>query len=155
MNGAGLGRVGEPVPDLGGHDEGLGEGYLQSHKNTSQNETRCGETLGAILPGMGRRWRGLVTRARRTPTLCRHAIEDLEDLTEAVEIQEVTRRREIALMRSEIIGTAQREGGMSPVRESDDELRIDSATESDDLDPLASKRMMGMGNGDESRRRLR
>ena len=58
-------------------------------------------------------------------------------------------------MRSEIIGTAQREGGMSPVRESDDELRIDSATESDDLDPLASKRMMGMGNGDESRRRLR
>ena len=128
---------------------------LQFHKNMSPSEILSAGTMGMILPRIGRGRGGVVAVSRRRPTVWSHAIEEQEDLTEAVEIQEVTRRREIALMRSEIIGTAQREGGMSPVRESDDELRIDSATESDDLDPLASKRMMGMGNGDESRRRLR
>ena len=29
-----------------------------------------------------------------------------------------------------------------------------SAAKADDLDPLSTKRMMGMGDGDESRRRL-
>ena len=83
------------------------------------------------------------------------AIEELEDLTEAVEIQEVIRPwREIALGRGEIVGAAQGDGGMPPVRESDDEIRIDSAAEPDDLDPLSAERMMGMGDGDESRRRL-
>ena len=57
-------------------------------------------------------------------------------------------------MRSEIIGAAQRDGGMPPVGESDDEIRIDSPAETDDLDPLSAERMMGMGDGDESRRRL-
>ena len=83
------------------------------------------------------------------------AIEELEDLTEAVEIQEVIRPwREIALGRGEIIGAAQGDGGMPPVRESDDEIRIESSAEPDDLDPLSAERMMGMGDGDESRRRL-
>ena len=96
----------------------------------------------------------MVARARRTPTVPRDAIEELEDLTEAVEIQEVIRRREIALVRSEIIGAAQGDGGMPPVRESDDEIRIDSPAETDDLDPLSAEWVMGMGDGNESRRRL-
>jgi hypothetical protein len=43
---------------------------------------------------------------------------------------------------------------MPSVRETDDEIRIVPAAKTDDLDPLAAKRMMGMGDGDESRRRL-
>ena len=64
------------------------------------------------------------------PTVSSDAIEELEDLTEAVEIQEVIRPgREIALGRREIIGAAQGDGGMPPVRETDDEIRIDSRGE--------------------------
>ena len=43
---------------------------------------------------------------------------------------------------------------MPPVGESDNELGIHSAPKADDLDLLAAERMMGMGDGDESRRRL-
>jgi hypothetical protein len=96
----------------------------------------------------------VLTRARHTPTVSSHAIEELDDLTEAVEIQEVIRRREIALVRSEIIGAAQCNGGMSPVRESDDQIRINSPAETDYLDPLSAEWMMGMSDGDESRRQL-
>ena len=94
--------------------------------------------------------------ARLTPTVSRDAIEEFEDLSEAVEVQQVIRWQQgVVLGRCEIIGAAQRDGGMPPVRESDNEIRIDSAAETDDLDPLPMERMMGMGDGDESRRRLR
>jgi hypothetical protein len=43
---------------------------------------------------------------------------------------------------------------MVPVRESDDEIRIESSAELNDLDPLSTERVMRMGDGDESRRRL-
>src|SRR5262249_33682100 len=49
---------------------------------------------------------------------------------------------------------AQGDGGMPPVGESDDELRSRPTPQADDLDLLAAERMMGMGNGDEPRRRL-
>jgi hypothetical protein len=94
-------------------------------------------------------------RARRTPTVASHAIEELEDLAEAVEIEEMIRpRRGIALGWSGIVGAAQGDGGMPPVRESDDEIRINPSAELEDLDALAAERMMRMGDGDESRRRL-
>ncbi len=97
----------------------------------------------------------MVIRSRRTPSVSSPALEELEDQTEAVEIQEVNRRRrEIALVRGEIIGAAQPNGGMSTVRESDDEIRINSPAEPDNLDPLSAERMMGVSDGDESRRRL-
>jgi hypothetical protein len=84
-----------------------------------------------------------------------HAIEELDDLTKAVEIEEVIRpRRGIALGWGGIVGVAQGDGGMPPVSKSDDEIRINSPAEPDDLDLLSADRMMGMGDGDESRRRL-
>ena len=111
--------------------------------------------MGVILSRIGRVRRGEVAVAGVMPTVSSDAIEELEDLTEAVEIQEVIRPwREIVLGRGEIVGAAQGDGGMPPVRESDDEIRIESAAEPDDLDPLSAERMMGMGDGDESRRRL-
>jgi hypothetical protein len=107
------------------------------------------------LPRIGRVRGGVVALSRRHQVVSSDAIEEPEDLAKAVEIQEVIRPwQEIALGRGEIIGAAQGDGGMPSVRETDDEIRIVSAAKSDDLDPLATKRMMGMGDGDESRRRL-
>jgi hypothetical protein len=78
----------------------------------------------------------------------------LKDQTEAVEIQEVIRRRrEVALVRREIVGTAQSDGGVPPVRETDDEIWINPPAEADELDALSAEGMMGMGDDDESRGR--
>ena len=96
-----------------------------------------------------------VVAGRRRPTLSGDAIEHLENLTKAVEIEEVIGSRwPLILRRSEIIGVAQGKGGMPPVGETDDELRIRSTPKADDLDLLAAEWMMGMGDSHESRRRL-
>ena len=71
--------------------------------------------------------------ARRS--VCPEAIEHLEDLPQAVEIQEVNwPGRGINLWWREIIGAAQGDGGMPSVGESDDEIGIDSPTETNDLE---------------------
>ena len=155
LNGScpGLGR--EPGPDLGGRDDEIDRMSLQFHKNISPNDTRGVGTLGVILAriGCGRRG-GAVAKGRR-PRVSGDAIEHLEDLTQAVEIEEVIRPRwQILLRRSQIIGAAHGDGGMAPVGESDDEIGIVSTPKADDLDLLAAERMMRMGDGDESRRRL-
>ena len=75
----------------------------------------------------------MVALAGRQPAVARDAIEELKGLTQAVEIEQVIRlERGIGCRRGEIIGAAQRDGGMPPIRESDDEIRIDSAAETDD-----------------------
>ena len=111
--------------------------------------------MGAILARIvGGRRCGVVV-SRRRPSLSSEAIEHLEDLTEAVEIEEVIGpRRQLILRRREIIGAAQGDGGMPPVGESDDQIRINSPAEPNDLDPLSAERMMRMGDGDEIRRRF-
>jgi hypothetical protein len=152
-DGTGLGLGGQAAPDLGGHDERLGDWFLQPHKNTSKDGARVAGTPGVILPGIGRGRRVAVFMTRRVPSGPSDAIDEQEDLTEAVEVEEVSRRGGIGLGRREIIGAAQGDGGMPPVRESDDEIRIDSPAEPGDLDPLSAERMMGMGDGDESRGR--
>jgi len=97
----------------------------------------------------------VVALAGRQPAVARDAIEELKGLTQAVEIEQVIRlERGIGCRRGEIIGAAQRDGGMPPIRESDDEVRVDSAAEPDDLDPLPAQGMVGMGDRGESRRRL-
>jgi hypothetical protein len=155
LDGACLGLGGEPVPDLGGRDDGIVGQPLHSHKITLRNERHVEETLEVILTRIGRGRRCMVALAGLTPIVSRDAIEEFEDLTESIEIEQVIRlQQRIALGRSEIVGTAQRDGGMPSIREPDDEIRIDSAAESDDLDPLPAKRMMRVGDGDESRRRL-
>ncbi len=78
-------------------------------------------------------------RAGLMPTVESHAIDELEDLTKAVEIEEVIRpRRGLALGWGGIVGAAQGDGGMPPVGESDDEIGIKSPAEPDDLDPLSA-----------------
>ena len=91
----------------------------------------------------------------RRASLAREAIEEEADLTESVEIQEVFwPGRGLVLGRGGIVRAAHGDGGMVPVRESDDEIRIEPAAELDDLDPLSAERVMRMGDGDESQGRL-
>ena len=62
--------------------------------------------------------------------------------------------RSLALERGGIVRAAHGDGGMVPVRESDDEIGVEPSAEQYDLDLLSAERMMRMGNGDESQRRL-
>jgi hypothetical protein len=61
---------------------------------------------------------------------------------------------ERALERREVVGAAQGDGGVSSVRESDDEVGVAPPAQANDLDALAAEGVMRMGDGDESRRRL-
>ena len=58
-----------------------------------------------------------------------------------------------ALRRREVVGAAQSDGGVPSVRELDDEVGIEPASDANDLDALAVEGVVRMGNGDESRRR--
>ena len=88
-------------------------------------------------------------------TRARDAIEEQADLTEPVEIQEMLRTRwDLVLGRRGVVRAAHGDGGMVPVRESDDEIRIEPSAELDDLNSLSAEGVMWMGDGDESRGRL-
>ena len=93
--------------------------------------------------------------AGRGATLARDAIEEPAGPTEPVEIEEVIRPwRSLAVGRGGPVSAAHGDGGMVPVRESDDEIGINPTAEQDDLDLLSAERVMRMGDGDESQRRL-
>jgi hypothetical protein len=111
--------------------------------------------MGMILSGDRRARRGGVRPTGRRATLARDAVEEQADLTEPFEIEEVIRPgRGLAFGRGGIVGAAHGDGGMVPVRESDDEIGIESSAEQDDLDLLPAERVVRMGDGDESQRRL-
>jgi hypothetical protein len=154
-DGTGLGVGGEPAPDLGGHDLGDGTRILIIHKNISPIDTDDVGSMGMILSRFGRGRRGEVDVAGRVATLAGDAIEEQADLTEPVEIEEVIRPgRGLAVGSGGIVSAAHGDGGMVPVRESDDEIGIETSADLDDLDLLSTERVMGMGDGDESRRGL-
>ena len=155
LDGGSLGLGSEPIPNLGGRDDELGRWSLQTHENSSPNEPRGVGTMGVRLVRIGCGRRSGVVASRRRPTGSSDAIEHLEDLTEAVEIEEMIGPRwPLILRRREIIGAAQGNGGMPPVRESDDEIGIEPSAELDNLDLLSAERMMRMGDGGKSQRRL-
>lgn len=154
-DGAGLGIGGEPAPDLGGRDQGNRNRLLIVHKNIPQIDVGDFGSMGMILSKVGR-VRGvemgvIVHGAARA----RDAIEEQADLTEPVEIQEMLRTRwDLVLGRRGVVRAAHGDGGMVPVRESNDEIRIEPSAELDDLDPHSAEWMMRMSDGDESRRSL-
>ena len=111
--------------------------------------------MGMILSGAGRARRGGVRPPGRGTTLARDAVKEQADLTEPVEVQEVIRPgRGLAFGRGGIVRAAHSDGGMVPVRESDDEIGIEASAKQDDLDLLSAEWVMRMGDGDESQRRL-
>jgi hypothetical protein len=91
----------------------------------------------------------------RPPPALGDLIEEPDDLTQPVEVEEVLGcRRRGVFGRGGVVGAAQGDGGVAPVGEPDDEVRISSSAEANDRDPLAAEGVMRMSNGDESRRRL-
>ena len=111
--------------------------------------------MGMILSRFGRGRRGEVGVAGRGASLARDAIEEQAGLTEPVEIEGVIRPwRRLAVVRGGPVSAAHGDGGMVPVRESDDEIGIEPSADLDDLDLLSTEWVMGMGDGDESRRGL-
>ena len=93
--------------------------------------------------------------AGRGASLARDAIEEQAGLTEPVEIEEVIRPwRRLAVVRGGPVSAAHGDGGMVPVRESDDEIGIEASADLNDLELLSAERVMGMGNGHDSRRGL-
>ena len=111
--------------------------------------------MGMILSGAGRTRRDGVRPPGGGATLARDAVEEQADPTEPLEIQEVIRPgRGLAFGRGGIVRAAHGDGGMVPVRESDDEIGIEASAKQDDLDLLSAEWVMRMGDGDESQRRL-
>ena len=81
-------------------------------------------------------------------------IQKLDDPAQPSEVEQVLGpglRGEIR--RGGVVGAAQGDGGVAPVREPDDEVGIFPAAKANDLDPLTAQGMMGMSDGDESPRR--
>jgi hypothetical protein len=154
-DGAGLGFGGEPVPDLSGLDHGDGKTLWNAHENIFPIDTSDVDSMGMILSRVGRVRSGEVRVTGHRATLARDAIEEQADLAEPVEIQEVIRPgRGLAFERGGIVRAAHGDGGMVSVRESDDEIGVEPSAEQDDLDLLPAERVMRMGDGGESQRRL-
>ncbi|SIO10866.1 hypothetical protein SAMN05444166_2491 [Singulisphaera sp. GP187] len=104
--------------------------------------------MGMILSSAARGRMGLAGVTGRRAT---DAIEKQAGLAESVEIEKMIRPgRGPALRRRGVVRAAHGDGGMVPVRKSDDEIRIDPSAELDDLDLLPMERVMRMGDGDES-----
>ena len=80
-------------------------------------------------------------------------IEQLDNSTQTIEVEQMLGGRGGRTLDGwRVIGAAQGDGGMAAVGEHNNQVRIASSAKTNDLDPLPSKRMMRMGDGDESRR---
>jgi hypothetical protein len=82
------------------------------------------------------------------------AIEELNDRPQALEVEQVLGGgRSRVLGRGERVGAAQGDGGVTSVREPDDEVGVDPPAQADNLDALTAEGVMRMGDGDKSRSR--
>jgi hypothetical protein len=80
-------------------------------------------------------------------------IEQLDDPTQAVEVEHMLGCHcGQNLRRGMVVGAAQGDGDVTPVRGHDDKVRIAPSANSDDLDALAPKGVMRMGDGHKSRK---
>ena len=83
------------------------------------------------------------------------AIEESNDRSQALEVEQVLGcGPDRVLGRRKVVSAAQGDGGMSSVREPDDEVGVDPPAQANDLDMLTAEGVMRMGDGDESRWRL-
>ena len=83
------------------------------------------------------------------------AIVESNDGSQALEVEQVLGCGPGRVLgRREVVGAAQGDGGVSSVREPDDEVGIDPPAQANDLDMLTAEGVMRMGDGDKSRWRL-
>ncbi len=84
-----------------------------------------------------------------------NVLNELSRLKKALEIEQVENRMwRCRLTGSSVIRTAHGNSNVLSIRETDNEIWVNPSPNTDDLDLLSAQRMMGMGNGYESRRRL-
>ena len=106
-----------------------------------------------MLPPSGRFGPDVITTGRGSEPRLGQTIKQLDDLTQTIEVEKVLGSHSgRTLQRRSIVGAAQGDGGIAAVGEHTNQVRIASSAKTNDLDPLPSKRMMRMGDGDESRR---
>jgi hypothetical protein len=109
-----------------------------------------------MLPRFGRFRLDAIASGRRGAFWLGQTIEQLDDLAQTIEVEQVLgcqRQSGWTLERRRVVRAAQCDGGVTPVREHDDKVRIVPSANSNDLDALTPKGMMRMGDGDKSRRR--
>ena len=107
-----------------------------------------------MLPRLGRFRPNAIATGRRGVSWLGQTIEQLDDPTQTIEVEQVlSSQGGRILQRRSVVGAAQGDGGVAPVGEHDNQVRIVPSAEANDLDALTPKGMMWMGDGDESRRR--
>jgi hypothetical protein len=108
-----------------------------------------------MLPRLGRSRPDAIARGRDGALRLGQTIEQLDDLAQPIEVEQVLGSPGgRTFQKRSVVGAAQGDGGVAPVGEHDNQVRIVPSAKANDLDTLTPKGMMGMGDGDESRRRL-
>jgi len=80
-------------------------------------------------------------------------IEQLDNSTQTIEVEQMLGGRGGRTLDGwRVIGAAQGDGGVAPVGEHDNQVRVAASAKANDLHPMTPKGMMGMGDGNESRR---
>ena len=106
-----------------------------------------------MLPRLGRFRPDAIATGRGGALKLGQTIEQLDDLTQTIEVEQVVGSQGgRTLQRRSVVGAAQGDSGVTPVREHDNKVRIVPAATMNNLDALAPKGMMRMGDGDKSRR---
>jgi hypothetical protein len=94
-------------------------------------------------------------RVRQTP-LPAEFVEELSQLTQALEIEEVrsSDRRRGRQRVADVVRRVQGHGGMAAIGQTDDDIRAAAVADTDHGQLLSAERMMRMRDGHESRRGL-
>jgi hypothetical protein len=104
-----------------------------------------------MLPRFGRPGLAAIAANRRGASRLGHTIEELDDPTQTIKVEQVLHLRlGRSAGRKGVVGTAQGDGGVAPVGESNDQVRVTTSTLANDLDALTAEGMMRMSDGDES-----
>src|SRR5262249_37894047 len=118
--------------------------YIGASPKTRDRRIR---SAGAMLPRAAACRPG-ARAIGRPPPAPGDLIEEPDDLTQPVEVEEVLGcRRRGVVGRGGVVGAAQGDGGVAPVGEADNQVRILPSTKANDRDALAAKGMMRMGDG--------
>jgi hypothetical protein len=107
--------------------------------------------------GQNKRWQGIYHNSLPglAGPLPGNVLNEFNCLAQTLEIEQVlNRRRWRGLARSSIICPTHGDSNMLPIWQTNNNIRVNSSANTEDLDPLSTKWVIGLSNGYESRRRL-
>lgn len=120
-------------------------------------ENAGAKAVGGILsPTDERKVAGLSGGRVRQTSLPAEFVEELSQLTQALEVEEVrsSDRRRRRQRVADVVRRVQRHGGMAAIGQTDDDIRAAAVADTDHGQLLSAERMMRMRDGHESRRGL-